>query len=795
GRVYCFAERDAKPGLSEPPPAGPKADTSPAEKLLSSSGVTQGFALVLGLKDGALVEGLLGRPKLHVIAIDPDATKVNSIRRRLDAKGLFDDYRLAVHVGEPESFGLPPYIASLIVTETQQKCTDAIRQLLRPYGGTSAERSGDAWKLTRREGPLAGAADWTHELADEGNLLCGRDKLVKAPLGVQWYGGAASDPRYYFNGNVGHDTRGDGVCPLPPNAEVVDGRMILQGPGILAAVDVYTGRVLWETQVPRMFVFGGKGGGVGIHSKRYPEPWKVPEALEMEVPPSQHSRTSGLNYVSMPDGIYMVAGKRLLRYDPADGRLISDRPMPLKDAPCWGNIRVSGDYLIATAFSPKDVVDARCGHDGNGGDWAKDRMKMSHLLVLDRRTGKLLWSRKAAWGFLNCGMAVGGGRVFCVDLIVEGVLEKLREAGHTFPDTPPMLYGLDLRTGKEVWSYRTDALVKHLAYSKERDILVAPCRNLMEWKEGTWADTTKDTRRGKGGRNRPGRMRGFSGRDGTVLWEVEEAPYFEPHIIVHDLIIDRYAGTYDLRTGKRHERVSPLTGQPETWTFRRGGCNHLVAGENLVTWRTAYYDLAGMSGVVPLTGMDAGCTPTFIPGGGILTAGNFGIHYKRSCTTAMALVHRPDGEVWTSYVSQRSRDSSIGNGPIRRAGFNFAAPGDRRAKDGTLWLAITARKAENVAVRPKEVQWFGVHPARADSWVVASGVKGASEITIPTVLWGGKRQPRSDGQGRPYTVRLHFAEPEPLEPGGRILNVSLEGKPVLRDFDIAKAAGGTSKAV
>ncbi|MGB2824520.1 MAG: malectin domain-containing carbohydrate-binding protein, partial [Phycisphaerae bacterium] len=42
---------------------------------------------------------------------------------------------------------------------------------------------------------------------------------------------------------------------------------------------------------------------------------------------------------------------------------------------------------------------------------------------------------------------------------------------------------------------------------------------------------------------------------------------------------------------------------------------------------------------------------------------------------------------------------------------------------------------------------------------------------------------------------LHFAEPEPLEPGGRILNVSLEGKPVLRDFDIAKAAGGTSKAV
>jgi len=571
--------------------------------------------------------------------------------------------------------------------------------------------------------------------------------------------------------------------------------MILQGPGLLAAIDIYTGRVLWERPIPKMFVFGGRGGGVGIHSKRYRQPWKVPEALKMEIPPSRHSRTSGLNYVTVSDGIYVAAARRLLRYRPADGRVLSDWPMPLKGDLCWGNIRIAGDHLVATAFRPKDIVDARCGHDGNGGDWVKDRMRMSHLLVLHRQTGKLLWSRPAAWGFLNRGMAVGGGKVFCVDLIVDGVLAKLRQAGHTFPDAPPTLYALDLRTGKEAWRFVTDVLVKHLTYSRERDILVAPCRNLMVWKDGTWQDPSIDARRGKRGRNAPGRMRAFRGRDGHTLWEVDEAAYFEPHIVVGDLIIDRYCGTYDLRTGKPHQRISPLTGKLETWTFRKGGCNHLIAGENLVTWRTAYYDLAGMSGVMRLTGFDAGCTPTFIPAGGVLSAGNFGTHYKRSRTVALALIHRPENDVGTSYVSQRPPRRSDEPAPIRRAGYNFGAPGDRLAEDGTLWLTVTPRKTENVAIQPKQVQWFCTHPTRIGSWVASSGVIGVSEISLPTVLPAPRGPTRSDGKTQRYDVRLHFAEPEGFGPGRHVFTVCLEGKAVLEDFDVAKAAGGPNKAL
>ena len=46
-----------------------------------------------------------------------------------------------------------------------------------------------------------------------------------------------------------------------------------------------------------------------------------------------------------------------------------------------------------------------------------------------------------------------------------------------------------------------------------------------------------------------------------------------------------------------------------------------------------------------------------------------------------------------------------------------------------------------------------------------------------------------------YTVRLCFAEPDDLPPGRRVFDVSLQGQRVLKDFDIASAAGGAKRAV
>src|SRR5262249_40348596 len=156
---------------------------------------------------------------------------------------------------------LPPYLASLMVSEDLQAAgidpgPEFIRKAfasLRPYGGVAclpvpkelqpgfAALVGDAGlanaqvtqaaghMLPTREGALRGSANWTHEHADAANTRVSRDQVVKAPLGLLWFGGPAHDgilPRH------GHG----------PQPQVVDGRLIIEGVDKLRAMDIYTGR-------------------------------------------------------------------------------------------------------------------------------------------------------------------------------------------------------------------------------------------------------------------------------------------------------------------------------------------------------------------------------------------------------------------------------------------------------------------------------------------------------------------------------------------------------------------------
>src|SRR5207253_5333674 len=90
-------------------------------------------------------------------------------------------------------------------------------------------------RLTR-VGAVPGAANWTHEHADAANTRVSKDQLVKAPLGVLWFGGPSNDgilPRH------GHG----------PQPQVIDGRLIIEGVDMLRAVDIYTGRLLWTADL------------------------------------------------------------------------------------------------------------------------------------------------------------------------------------------------------------------------------------------------------------------------------------------------------------------------------------------------------------------------------------------------------------------------------------------------------------------------------------------------------------------------------------------------------------------
>ena len=199
------------------------------------------------------------------------------------------------------SLKLPPYLANLIVSEDMRAagidkdgaCIKRIFNALRPYGGTAclkvpkSNRSSfvrqtanlnldnstvetlDGFVLLRRVGPLPGTADWTHQYGAADNSVLSRDKLVKAPLGLLWFGGPPNDeilPRH------GHG----------PTPQVVGGRLFIEGRNLIRAVDVYTGRMMWERQFPDL-------------GKFYAHTGHQPGANEI-----------GSNYVSLPDAIYVV---------------------------------------------------------------------------------------------------------------------------------------------------------------------------------------------------------------------------------------------------------------------------------------------------------------------------------------------------------------------------------------------------------------------------------------------------------------------------------------------------------
>ena len=344
-RIVCFGEARV-PTVShewDPRPAAvPKEDTNdgPADELLRLAGAHAGYAVILGADDSGMVAGLLRRSDLAVIAVDEDAEQVDELRRSLDAHGEYG-LRAAVRRGDPLRFEFPPYLASLAVADKPHDSLTKeelhrVFETLRPYGGTAVLRTTprlherlaehasepgfeqaeisrhEPWTVIRRAGPLPGAGVWTHQYGDASQSGMSRDKRVKAPFGVLWFGGPSNDdvlPRH------GHG-------PAPQVAGV---RHYIEGPDLLRCVDVYTGRVWWEREFP----------GLGAY---YNNTAHHPGAGEI-----------GSNYVSLPDAVFLVYGQELLALDAATGETIRSFRLPGSDSPHWGFIAIDGDTLIATA--------------------------------------------------------------------------------------------------------------------------------------------------------------------------------------------------------------------------------------------------------------------------------------------------------------------------------------------------------------------------------------------------------------------------------------------------------------
>ncbi|MBM4038895.1 MAG: hypothetical protein FJ290_10305 [Planctomycetes bacterium] len=810
GRLYCFGASKTEPKTHYLPTPRASFHAYVAGDLLMLAPTLEGFCLVLGVKDGRVAEELVRHPRsaLHVIALDPDEDKVNALRNKFDDAGLLGP-RLEFHTGDSKSCDLPRLAASLITSEHEEPAWanegDAlaakIRSCLRPYGGIACSTQLRGWpQIPPQKGPLDGADDWTHERHGVGATLVARDTAAKPPLGLLWYGGPAAEWHRTYS------------AFLPPGLEVVEGRYIMQGHGLLSCIDVYTGRLMWEARLPTVQYYGAyldtlkDAAGKPI----YPEPdspvWQGDHAglLPGEIELAKLSGNA-LNVVSMPDAIYVAAAEKLLVLDINSGKTEKAFAIPFKDLAakrplCWGAIRVVGDTLVATAFDPADIKAAfeawRQGNEKN-----KQRMPMKWLFAANRKTGDLLWKRKAETSWLNWGMAIGGGKVFALDLAIPEVIAAYKANNWRTEWPQRMLYALDLKSGDEVWKHPVEFYFNELAYNAEKDLLIVPCRERAVWKDGDWkgAEAPK-------GRTPPSVLAAYQGKDGKLVWQVEDGgPYAEPLMLHPQGIVTRRGLAFDYATGKPAKALSILTGEPTDWQVSHGGCNFLIGSDYLATHRVCYQDLR-YNYVVPLPGMRSGCSPSIVPANGVLSVFNYAANYPSDeLRSAYVLVHRPENANWTRLGGRTGPSAEqvilAAGHPVKRLGLNLGAPADHVAPDGTPWLRVVPSASDAkvrakartpnalAAVSPAEVSAFSLHPASVKAgekglaWVAASGFVGISELVM--TLPGAAS----------YVVRLHFVEPDDVKPGQRVFSVAVQGKEALAGLDVAKEAGGSRRAV
>jgi hypothetical protein len=313
----------------------------------------------------------------------------------------------------------------------------------------------------------------------------------------------------------------------------------------------------------------------------------------------------------------------------------------------------------------------------------------------------------------------------------------------------------------------------------------------------------------------PGNMRHLPGSsifalEPTVFMDVytgrllskSEAAQVDPSNLLSDLSADSAANHYPPVAGgekvklEKGERINPLTGREEPRAFIKShGCEGSLRDGidygGLITMRSAtaaFYDKTIESGTINISATRSGCTNSVIPANGLMNVPFFyeGCTCSYPLPSGLALVHMPEEyEQWCAWGEGQPEN-------IQRVGVNFGAPGDRMTRKGTLWLDYPSVGGPSpeiaVSVEPDSTEFYYHHSVWVEGgevwpWVVASGAKGITSITIAGLKTGA------------YSVRVYFAEPDGGVPDARVFDVALQGRTVLEALDIAKEAGGRMRGL
>jgi len=807
GSVHCFVAGEGGRGLrmkptvvEDPFPERGRAEayTSTAEQIAKESGVKRGYGLMLGC-DARLALELARRTELMIYMVEPDAEKVAAVRKALTDAGMYGG-RVVVMQMQPDGLPLPDYFANLIVCRndfspdrTQTSAQEIVR-MLKPCGGVAyvelphgAQPSfprdrqagrkmirgvkqwlkdlretlnvlgelhtvvspGHPWLAIRR-GPLAGAGSWTHQYANAANTACSDDQIVRGPIGILWFG----DP-------------GPGRMPSRHAAAAsplaVNGRMFAQGEEVVMAYDAYNGLQLWEREIP-----GAMRLGVS---------W------------------NGCSNLAADDGsLFVAAGSQCLRLDAATGETLRTYQVPSSeggDDLGWVYVACADGLL----YGSRGPVAGFRGGDSNC------------VFAMDIESGEIRWTRDGDKIMPNT-ICIGDGRLYFVDRTVTeeqkerglaGIAPeaRLNRLGKPIAPDVRLVVALDAATGREEWvrpQYVSDC-VKISAGGGELAVMYADhvlllCGQPLNghfWNQFFAGEFERRS------------LIALDARDGRPLWSGHKGYRSRPLILNDRIIAEPWA--HDLRTGAELMRTHPVTGAKARWQMSRPGhhCGSISACVNALFFRSgtaAYYDLVADYGTAHFGAQRPGCWINCIPANGLVimpeASSGCACPYSLQCTTVYH--SRKTSRTWGIFSAPEPHT------PVKHLALNFGAPGDRKDSNGTLWLAYPRPRADRLAfsveLETEILESGGFTQNSADfleirgtdaPWVYASACTGLSRGALPLV--GTGEEPGL------YTVRLHFMEPVNDRRGQRVFDVRLQGRTVLRDFDILAEAGGRNRSL
>jgi outer membrane protein assembly factor BamB len=811
GKVYCFANTPAPhasagvAATDSPYPTDPWAAVyrRAAEEILQATGVKRGYCLVVGNEQGRLAFELAKRSELEVFAVEPDERKVRECRQVLSAAGLYGN-RITVHHANLNAIPYSNYFANLIVSDsllltgTIPGDPGELARHLKPAGGVIAlgrpakapgaalsETTAKAWLakmrlsdhsqirtagswLTLTRGMLPGAGKWTHQYADAGNTANSGDQLVKGGLGVLWYGDPGQE--LMVNRHMG------AVGPL-----VVNGRMFIQGENCLMAYDAFNGQSLWRIDNPHSI-------RTGVYQNRNPG-----------------------NLAANDERLFHMARAKVYEHDGATGEVKRLHDLPASVDPTtheWGYVAVRDGLLLGTATTRAELIELNLRRRGYPGDTATDS-----IFAIDAATGKHLWWHQGqSINFQT--IARGPNRVFFIDSSVtseqrEAILrqdksELAQLEGPARQNAEDRLKALDVRlavaldatTGQKLWSTPVDVTdcseigigggKLTMMYHDGVLVLCGANANGHYWKQFVAGDFSRR------------RLVALSAQDGHKLWG-QDANYRHRPIIIGDRIIAE-PWAYDLKSGAQKTREHPLTGSAVPWSFMRPGhhCGALSACDNMLVFRsghTGFFDLLSDAGTRHFAGHRPGCWINAIPASGlvVMPEASAGCVCLFSIASTIVLEPRPARRPWSLY-------SGVGaTTPVKHVALNFGAPGDRRDRNGRLWLAYP-RPVPNTSLETSldlklkfETEFqpdggFFTNDGDASerspaelAWVVSSGARGMKRLVLPL-------RSESDGPGM-YTLRLIFASMADDKPGQRVFDVRVGGELSCKGVDVAAESG------